>query len=453
MNRLMAFAATLSLCVAVGAVAQVGSPISSTAVVRQPLSDTQTRRLSEIIGQRAPSSAVTLNSNALRAAAEAQSPAVEIRGADIVAAPEPAATSVPANVPSSNFGRVELVSTTPRDEALLKGAIAAQAALRPALSVEGSSLITLPGVVRMGQLAEPDLQLKPFILVNQPLQRNSAGSFEGELLIGVIEIVDSGLTRQLPTPLLFQIVGAVQSIPEKVLVDTTSPPFRKVRVIVNAVQDKAASLRIVSVIDRAGTVVSLPLAGEFSVDTERGSIEGYGLETTRVHVSTTAIPNAKGRLVTLKVNPSGYLTNGVLSLDADGNAETVLRSDGSGTAQIRATSAELKTAVTDVEFRFPYRTLGASILGGLLGAAASFLTTPQQQSRPARRIIGAALFGVLVFLAYAVGVNLLPIEPKVNVGSIVVAAVSGFGAWLGPRIIQARIPGMKTSGESPTDDN
>jgi hypothetical protein len=441
MDRLLAFAAVLTLSIAVGASAQVRGPISSAAVARQPISDAQARQLSESLEQRASSAVLTLNADALREIAAAQGPAVEVRGANVFAAPSAAENAVVSAPAPSNFGRVELVSTTARDEILLKGAIAAQEALQPALSVEGSSLITLPGLVRMASTAEPDLQLKPFILVNQPLQRNAAGNFEGELLIGVTEIVDSGMTRRLPTPLLFQIVGAVRSIPEKVLVDTTSPPFRKVRVIVDAIQDKVAKLRIVSVIDRAGTEVTLPLAGELNVDTESGSIEGFGLETTTIHVSATALPNAKGRLVALRVNPSGYLQEGALELDANGNAKTVLRSDGFGKAQIRATSPELKTAVSEIDFRFPYRTLAASIVGGLLGALASFMTTPQKQRRPIMRIGGGALFGVLVFLAYAVGVNILPIQPKVTVGSIVVMAVSGFGAWLGPKVLHARIFG------------
>jgi hypothetical protein len=176
-----------------------------------------------------------------------------------------------------------------------------------------------------------------------------------------------------------------------------------------------------------------------NVDTESGSIEGFGLETTKVHISAAAVPNAQGRVVTLRVNPSGYLKEGGLRLDSNGNAETVLRSDGFGTAQIRATSPELKTAVSDIKYRFPYRTLGAAILGGVLGALGSFMTTPQRQSRPAMRIGGGVISGLIVCLLYAVGVNVLPIEPTVTVGSVVVAAISAAGAWAGPAILNAML--------------
>lgn len=443
----LAAAALLSL--AAGASAQDHAPVTSKLAAR-PLPDAAVRELSQSLSQRSPAQAITVNSDSLRAAARAQSPAVDVRGMAIVPAPRAVQEKV-APPSASKVTRVEVVATTPRDEVLLKDAIAAHDSLQPALSVANSSIIPLPGVVRMEAQNGSELQLKPFILVNQPLQQIASGQFEGELLIGVTEIVDSTITKHLPSPLQFEIAGAVRSVPDKVIVDTTSPPFRHVKVIVDAIQDQAAKLRVISVLDRNGTEVSLPLAGELSVEPESGSIEGFGLETTRVHVGTAAVPSPRGRMVTLRVDPSGYLDKGTLALDENGMAETVLRSDGIGEATIKASSPELKSATSRVRFRLPIRTFGAALLGGLLGAFVAFSTGDQPHSKAWKPVLGGTLFGVLVFAFWAVGMNILPVTPKVTVGAAAVFAVAGLAAWLGPSISswRGKLPGGGGGGGAP----
>lgn len=422
-------AALLAMCAA--ASAQVQKPVDSAVVLRNPITSTQARELARTFEQRAPAEALTVDPDRVRAAAGAQTAAVEVSGSNVI--PADAAASPPSEPAPAVATRVDFLRATPRDEVLLKRAIAGQDALKSALSLESSSLITLPGVVRMTAAEGSELNLKPFILVNRPLQRGESGMFEGELLVGVTEIVDSQLTRQLPTPLLFEIVGAVKSVPERVLIETTSPPFRRVRVIIDTVQDRAAKLLIVSVIDRKGTEISLPLAGELSVGTSSDGIEGLGLETAEVNVILGG-SNAAKRKVTLNVRPSGYLDRSILTLDADGAAQTELRSGWIGAAVITATNPDFRAATKEIHYRLPYRTLGASLFGALLGAIASYLIASSQVSRPTRRIAGAALIGVIVFALYAVGVNVLPVEPKVTVGAIFVFAVSALGAFIAPSL-------------------
>jgi hypothetical protein len=411
--------------------AQVKEPVAGSVAVTHAISDVQAQNLSQVIRQR-PSRAILFNPKLLHDIAGTQAAPVDVSGSKVVPAePNPAP---PAPAPSPAPAKVELVKTTASDEALLQRAIAGHGSLQPALSSQGSSLITLPGVVRMAETEGAPLQLKPFILVSQPLQRDSNGQFTGELLIGVSEIADSDEVRRLPTPLLFEIAGAVRSVPERVLLDTTSPPFRRVRVWLNAAQGAAAKLLILSLLDKQGTSIVLPVAGELDLDTASGSIEGWGLETTKIQIALSNPGDAVNRRVSLHVEPSGYLDNSMLKLDEDGSGEAELRSDGIGTARIRATSAGLAPATATIVYRLPVRTLGASMAGGLLGALVSLMTAPQRRKKPAIRLIGASLFGVMVFALYVVGINILPLQPKVTVGAALVFAVSALAAWLGPTI-------------------
>lgn len=430
-GKLPGLAVAALLAASTSGSAQLHQPIQGSFAVRHAITDVQAKNLSEIIERRPSARAVVMDSRAIHDVAGSQAPPVEVNNSQVVpAGPAPAPEATPPAAPA----RVELVKTTAADESLLQRAIAGHGALQPALSSEGSSLITLPGVVRMTEAAGEALQLKPFILVSQPLHRDSSGQFAGELLVGVSEIADTDEIRRLPTPLLFEIAGAARSEPERVLLDTTSPPFRRVKVWLNVAQGAGARLLILSLLDKQGTPIAVPVAGELDLDTASGSIEGWGLETTKVQVSMSNMGESANRRVTLHVEPSGYLDRSMIRLDEEGSGEAELRSDGIGTARIRATSAGLAPASAEVVYRLPVRTLGASMAGGLLGALVSLMTAPQRRRKPWVRLIGAALFGVLVFALYVVGINILPLQPKVTVGAAVVFAVSALAAWLGPTI-------------------
>lgn len=409
--------------------AQVQAPVSGFAAVKHALSGAQAHQLSQAIAQRPAVATLNIDPSKVAAAAGPQAPPVKVSGSQIIAT-EPAATRPPSAKASTE---VQVVKTSAAEDRLLTGAIASNDRLRAALASPASSLITLPGVVRMGEAGAPALQLKPFIFVNQPFQRDATGLFRGELLIGVAEISDTGESKELPTPLLFQIVGAARSDPARVLVDSTSPPFRTVDVWLNAAQGAMAKLLVVSVFNHAGTQVVVPVATELDIDTGSGNIAGLGLEATKVMVSLNNEGDASGRVVTLHVQPSGYLDNSRLVLDAKGTAEAELRSGSVGTAQIRATSPGLAPVTTSVTYTFPLLTIAASILGGLLGAGANLFMRPDNSKSATRRLIGGAIYGVLVFAAYAIGINLLPFSPAVSVGAASVFAISGLAAWFGPK--------------------
>ena len=423
----------LALCCATAS-AQVRTPVSGLSAAKQAISGAQAHQLSQTLAQRPAAATLNIDLNKVAAIAGPQARPVTVSGSRII----PTGSAVTTAPAEHGAAELQVVKTSPEEDKLLTRAIAGNDQLRAALANPRSSLITLPGVVRMSEEGSPALQLKPFIFVNQPLHRDASGLFKGELLIGVAEIADTGVTKALPTPLLFQIIGAARSDPARVLVDSTSPPFRTVAVWLNAAQGAMAKLLVVSVFDHSGTQVAVPVATELDVDTGSGNIAGLGVEATKVMVSLNNAADAAGRVVTLHVEPSGYLDNNKLILDAKGTGEAELRSGSLGTAQIRATSPGLAPVSVNVAYYFPFLTIAASILGGLLGAGVSLLTAPGDSKSVMRRLWGSAGFGLLVFVAYVIGVNLLPFRAQVSVGALSTFALSALGAWLGPNIVKWR---------------
>jgi len=425
-----ALASAALMALAPAASAQVNQPIPGAFLASRASSDADTRILSTTFARRPSENALTVKAEAVAARAGSQESPVVLRGGDIVATAPP-----PEALPPGATAKVEFLTTSRDDEHKLQLAIAGHDSLKPALSLPGSSLLSIPGVVRMSGEDQAQLQLKPFIVVSQPLARDEQGRFTGVLLVGVTEIAETNVVRTLPTPLLFEIAGVAKADPEKVLVQTTSPPFRQVRVWLNSAPRGAANLTFLSVLNNQGTPIAIPLETALEVDTASGSIEGWGLETTRVEVSLNNRADAAGRQVTLHVDPAGYLGDEKpLKLDEEGAASTTVRSAGVGRATIRATSGDLAQATATLYYRLPYRTCGASLAGGLLGALASLMTAPRRRKKPWPTVVGSALFGSMVFALYVVGINILPVQPKVVVGATFVFAVSALGAWLGPTL-------------------
>jgi drug/metabolite transporter (DMT)-like permease len=98
--------------------------------------------------------------------------------------------------------------------------------------------------------------------------------------------------------------------------------------------------------------------------------------------------------------------------------------------------AGMGTAQADVTFAFPFITLAAAILGGLVGALIRVLLAAGKRRKLDHRLLIASLLcGVLVFALYAVGVNVLPVSPTVTVGATLVFAVAGLGAFLGVTLL------------------
>jgi hypothetical protein len=125
-----------------------------------------------------------------------------------------------------------------------------------------------------------------------------------------------------------------------------------------------------------------------------------------------------------------------VTLNDQGAAVVTLRSVSVGTATLRATSPPLGAASATVRFVWPIATLVASVLGGLAGAMLKRLQRGPIRSRRALVPVLAAglLSGIVVIALYAVGVNVLPIQPAAAAGEVLIFAVAAVGGFLGLQI-------------------
>jgi hypothetical protein len=170
---------------------------------------------------------------------------------------------------------------------------------------------------------------------------------------------------------------------------------------------------------------------------ERAEIQGYGLETTVVHIESVGLEKPAGRRVQLGAKPSAFFEPAAAQLSQDGTATVVLRSDSPGPVTITASAPGLAAGSATVVFLWPLQTLVFGLIGGLVGGLLRLL--PRGRRIAARQfvvgLVVAVLTGFLVFFLYAVGVNVLPVEPKVSVGAVLVLVVAALGAWFGTGLL------------------
>jgi len=301
----------------------------------------------------------------------------------------------------------------------------------------GTRVVPLPGVVRLAAKDGSEVHLKPFALPGQPLTYQPGSAlFEGSIRVGVADIVDRTEGKALSAPMTFQVREGQMAQPDSVELDATSPPHKTIMVRSKS-PGQSVTVHVVSRFDPDGTAVTLPVDPTLIVRLERAEIQGYGLETTMVHIASYGLAKPAGRVVQLGSSPSAFFDHGEATLSENGTAAVSLRSDAPGPVTITASAPGLASGSATVVFLWPAQTLMFGLVGGLIGGLLRYLTRGR---RIAARgfvvgLVVAVLTGLLVFFLYAVGVNVLPFEPKVTVGAVLVLVVSALGAWFGTGLL------------------
>lgn len=268
------------------------------------------------------------------------------------------------------------------------------------------------------------------------LVSKDARGFRGLIYVGLRDNRDPSAAYQLPQPVSLLVSGqADQLTPRQLTIDHTNLPFMEVTVESQDPPD-AVEFTLVANGTTERATISLPVVRpQLVVSPARGRIQGLGLETSTVNVRAVGLASPAGRVVSL-TSDLGSLEPSELTLNDQGTASAVMRSVSIGTATIRALSPPLKPAAEPIVFSWPIALVIASVFGGVAGA---FLARMQRSGMPRNKslrtvVIRGTITGVIVVALYAVGVNVLPIQPSANVGEVLAFAVAAAGGFLGLKI-------------------
>ncbi len=296
------------------------------------------------------------------------------------------------------------------------------------------------GAIRTLAVDSAELTLKAVVLAGSPLRyRPERKRFEGTLNVGVVDLGGRQATRQLSEPIIFQVIGAVTAIPDRVKAESTAPPYETITVVSDSA-DEPIDVQVVSNVTPEGVKLTIPVQPALFVRATPPRIQGWGLETADVLVQSRALGPKTNRRV-LVSSDGGIVTPTELTLSTDGTGTSSIRSVSTGEAVITASGPAFPDATTPVEFLFPWHFIAAGLLGGLAGGALRLGIPRRGTGRRTLAKLGLAVIcGAIVFALYALGANVIGFQLPGRAGELVVFVVSALGALGGVGLLKAPAP-------------
>jgi hypothetical protein len=289
------------------------------------------------------------------------------------------------------------------------------------------------GVTREGQ----EIRFRPIIESSGNLQVSQDGSmFEGRVFVGLQDLNNPAAAYELPAAVALLISGDVDSVaPQQLSMTHTNLPFTEVTI---AARDPGEQFELhlvaAGTTERATAIVKVARP-RLELVPARRTIQGFGFEGMDVAVRAIGMQRPGGRRVSLTSEPGSFESSQV-TLDDLGTGVARLRSVSVGNATVQASSSPLAPASATVRFVWPFATLIASVLGGLVGALINRLQRGRIRSLRALRpiLLTGLLSGIVVVALYAVGVNVLPIQPTATAGEALTFALAAVGGYLGLKV-------------------
>ena len=259
----------------------------------------------------------------------------------------------------------------------------------------------------------------------------STNRFQGRIYVGLRDNKNPDAAYPLPQPISLLVGGQAEELqPRQLTIDHTNLPFAEVTIASPDPPDPIDfSLIAAGTSERA--MVSLPIIRpRLSVLPGRSRIQGLGLETAVISVRAVGLMNPEGRIVTVTSDVASVDPVEV-RLDQQGVGTTSIRSVSVGEASINAVSPPLAPGKETIHFSWPIAYFLASIVGGLAGAALAWAQKKGKKKKFQTVLIRGTLTGVIVVALYAVGVNVLPIQPTATAGEVLAFAVAAAGGFVG----------------------
>jgi hypothetical protein len=289
------------------------------------------------------------------------------------------------------------------------------------------------GMTRDGR----EVRFRPIIETTGGLHAGqNADGFQGSVFVGLVDLRDPTAAYELPRPVALLVTGQADSVsPRQLQIGHTNLPFTEVTVGARDPMDELELQLIASGTTERATVRLPVVRPRLELAAARPAIQGFGMESVEITLRAIGLQAPEGRVVTLS-SERGSLDPARVALDAQGTGTTRLRSVSIGDAVVSASSPPLTPASAAVRFAWPIAVLVAAIAGGMIGA---YLGRVQRSRIRTRRTLRSVAFvglltGIVVVVLYAVGVNVLPVQPTATAGEALAFALAAVGGYLGLRI-------------------
>jgi hypothetical protein len=281
-----------------------------------------------------------------------------------------------------------------------------------------------------------DIAYRIVFTLQQPLSYNETlKKFSARL--GFFLLAESGNNNSaIKEPVTIEVIAneASSVTPSPVPISHLNLPSSNVELIAEQVND-SINIKVITTSRPEGYTTYLKVKPALELYSNRSVLQGFGIQEIPVTVRFIGSNSSDS----VKVNFSaekGAVTPNSVYVSYNKPATVYLRSEGTGSSKLSATSSSVKSTELKFKFIFPWLFLLASILGGVTGSLAKYLTLKKKGSA-IKPIAGGVLIGFIGAIAYyGLGVNLLGVSLSAGLNEIAVLALSALSAYFGISLIK-----------------
>lgn len=260
------------------------------------------------------------------------------------------------------------------------------------------------------------------------------------LFVAVVNVDDPAGSNELDSPVTLLVTAQVDQVEPSSVILTRTGDFQEVSLIAHDPSNPVMA-RVKESFAEEGTEFEIPVnKASLRIRAGPSEIQGLGLQVADVVISAEGLPGSQEVTVALSTD-RGHLDANSLTLSGTGIGTTSVRSISLGVASILAESPHLESAETTVNFVWPWKYVLAFLLGGLSGGVLRWyrLSSGEKPHKTIGiEILVGVLYGLVVAVAWTLGVNLLGIESKVMAGEAVAFVFSALGGYWGIRLLPAK---------------
>ena len=265
--------------------------------------------------------------------------------------------------------------------------------------------------------------------------REDANGFEGQIFVGIEDKDNPTGTRTLGRQVQFLVTANADSVdPSAMTIEHANLPYKPVLIRTSRAAT-SVTVRVRPDFEPKGFEIEIDaMRPRLTVSASPPSIQGFGLETTEIRVGVADALVKPGVSVNLNAG-GGRLSSSELVLGPAGTAVASLRSGGVGKVDVLASHPFLASAEPRVvTFLFPWAFATAVTLGGAIGGVLRYGVPKRRKGKrvTVAPLVWHGLFGVLagvvVATAYAIGINLLNVQPNAIAGEALMFVLAALGA-------------------------
>jgi hypothetical protein len=252
--------------------------------------------------------------------------------------------------------------------------------------------------------------------------------FEGSIRFLPAEIKENGnaepVQKQLAAPEEIILSYGSSSIPINIR-QINWPPLDVA--VTSAEPRDSVEVRIITVSNPLGYPMNLAVEPAIILSSTRTTIQGFGLQTVPVHLALKGVSSYRPVPVTVEAS-RGSLDSASFTLTDDRPRETVLRSESTGTIELKVINPNYRSNTISITGVFPWLFLVLAITGGLIGGLGKTLNAKERVT--IRPLALGSIFGLIAAVAYW-GLGIVLIGVSFQTQGYNEAMVLGFGLIAG----------------------